>query len=41
MTSPVTGMSDFSSWGATSELTLKPELSAPGGNIYSAIPGNQ
>ena len=41
VTSPVTGMSDFSSWGATSELTLKPELSAPGGNIYSAIPGNQ
>lgn len=29
VTSPVTGMSDFSSWGATSELTLKPELSAP------------
>lgn len=41
VTSPVTGMSDFSSWGATSELTLKPELSAPGGNIYSAVPGNQ
>ena len=39
VTSPVQGMSDFSSWGATSELTLKPELSAPGGNIYSAIPG--
>ena len=34
-------MSDFSSWGATSELTLKPELSAPGGNIYSAVPGNR
>ena len=41
VTSPVAGMSDFSSWGATSELTLKPELSAPGGNIYSAVPGNQ
>ena len=41
VTSPVAGMSDFSSWGATSELTLKPELSAPGGNIYSAVPGNR
>lgn len=38
--SPVSGMSDFSSWGATSELTLKPEISAPGGNIYSSVPGN-
>ena len=40
VTSPVAGMCDFSSWGATSELTLKPELTAPGGNIYSAVPGN-
>lgn len=38
--SPVAGICDFSSWGATSELTLKPEITAPGGNIYSAIPGN-
>ena len=38
VTSPVAGMSDFSSWGATSELTLKPELSAPGGNIYPPYP---
>lgn len=40
VTSPVAGICDFSSWGATSELTLKPEITAPGGNIYSAIPGN-
>ena len=29
-------MSDFSSWGPTPELTLKPEITAPGGNIYSS-----
>ncbi|WP_311515990.1 S8 family serine peptidase [uncultured Anaerococcus sp.] len=28
-------LSDFSSWGTTPELQLKPELSTPGGNIYS------
>ena len=28
-------MSDFSSWGTTGDLALKPEISAPGGNIYS------
>ena len=28
--------SDFSSWGTTSDLTIKPEITAPGGNIYSA-----
>lgn len=28
-------MSDYSSYGPTSNLTLKPEISAPGGNIYS------
>ena len=28
-------MSDFSSWGVPSSLTLKPEITAPGGNIYS------
>ena len=32
-------MSDFSSWGVTPDLRLKPEVSAPGGNIYSAVPG--
>ena len=28
-------MSDFSSWGVPGSLTLKPEIVAPGGNIYS------
>lgn len=28
-------MSFFSSWGVTGDLVLKPEISAPGGNIYS------
>ncbi len=28
-------MSSFSSWGTTSALELKPEITAPGGNIYS------
>lgn len=28
-------MSSFSSWGPTSDLRLKPELTAPGGQIYS------
>ncbi len=28
-------MSDFSSWGAPGDLSLKPEITAPGGNIYS------
>lgn len=28
-------MSDFSSWGPTGALTLKPEITAPGGGIYS------
>jgi subtilisin family serine protease len=31
-------VSSFSSWGPTAELTLKPDLSAPGGNIYSTWP---
>ena len=29
-------MSDFSSWGTTPDLKIKPEITAPGGNIYSA-----
>ena len=39
-------MSSFSSWGAGPALELKPEITAPGGNIWSAIvdteftPGN-
>lgn len=34
-------MSDFSSWGTTQDLQIKPEITAPGGEIYSTIPGNQ
>lgn len=33
-------MSDFSSWGVTPDLKLKPEITAPGGNIYSTLPGD-
>ncbi len=32
-------MSDFSSWGPTPDLRIKPEITAHGGDIYSAIPG--
>ncbi|MGN0980030.1 MAG: S8 family serine peptidase [Candidatus Avoscillospira sp.] len=28
-------MSSFSSWGAPGDLSIKPEVTAPGGNIYS------
>lgn len=34
-------MSDFSSWGPTPDLHLKPEITAHGGNIYSALPGGE
>lgn len=37
-------MSDFSSWGTTGALTIKPEITAPGGDIWSvngAIPGGE
>lgn len=30
-------MSSFTSWGAGPSLELKPEITAPGGNIYSSI----
>ena len=30
-------MSDFSSWGVPGSLELKPEITAPGGNIYSTL----
>ena len=33
-------MSDFSSWGVPSSLTLKPEITAPGGEIYSVWGSN-
>ncbi|MBO5412115.1 MAG: leucine-rich repeat protein [Clostridia bacterium] len=32
-------MSDFSSWGPTSDLQIKPEITAHGGEILSAVPG--
>ncbi|GAA1137813.1 hypothetical protein GCM10009583_04380 [Ornithinicoccus hortensis] len=36
---PTGGMiSEFSSYGMTADLTLKPDLGAPGGSIYSTIP---
>ena len=34
-------MSDFSSFGTPHTLDFKPELSAPGGGIYSIVPGNE
>lgn len=34
-------MSDFSSWGPTSDLKIKPEITAHGGNILSAVPGGK
>ena len=40
---PIT-MSSFSSWGVPGTLELKPEITAPGGNIYSVnglIPGGE
>lgn len=33
-------MSDFSSLGVTPDLKLKPEITAPGGNVYSTLPGS-
>ena len=33
-------MSDFSSWGPNPDLSLKPDITAHGGNILSAIVGN-
>lgn len=32
-------MSDFSSWGASPDLSLEPDISGPGGNIYSTLDG--
>ncbi len=34
-------MSSFSSWGPTESLTLKPEITGIGGNVFSAHMGNQ
>ena len=33
-------MSDFSSWGGNGALTMKPEIAAPGGNIWSVWGSN-
>lgn len=32
-------MSDFSSWGISPNLSLEPDITAPGGNIYSTLDG--
>lgn len=34
-------MSDFSSWGPTPDLGIKPEITAHGGSILSAVPGQE
>lgn len=34
-------MSEFSSWGTTPSLDLKPEITAPGGMIYSTLNDNR
>ncbi|KAI9467880.1 hypothetical protein BDB00DRAFT_902278 [Zychaea mexicana] len=34
-------MSAFSSWGLAPDLSIKPDLSAPGGQIYSTFPTNR
>ncbi len=37
----IVSMSDFSSWGPLPSLELKPEITAPGGDIYSTLPFGQ
>lgn len=34
-------MTDFTSWGTTPDLEMKPEITAPGGNIYSTVNNNK
>jgi len=34
-------ISEFSSWGVDSTLSLKPEITAPGGSIYSSVPDDK
>ncbi|MGE8204610.1 Ig-like domain-containing protein [Heyndrickxia sp. NPDC080065] len=42
MVNPSSGqMSDFTSWGLTPNLDFKPELTAPGGQIYSTLNKDQ
>lgn len=38
---PVYIVNAFSSWGVTPDLKLKPEIAAPGGNVYSSITNGQ
>ena len=38
---PDASPSYFSSWGVTPDLRLKPEIAAPGGDVMSALPGNE
>ncbi|GAA1373684.1 S8 family serine peptidase [Luteococcus sanguinis] len=33
--------SDFTSWGLAADLSLKPDVAAPGGNIWSTVPLEQ
>ncbi len=37
---PDAGISDYSNWGTGSNLDLKPEITAPGGNILSSVNGD-
>lgn len=34
-------MSSFTSWGTTPDLRIKPEITAPGGQIYSTLPNDE
>lgn len=34
-------MSDFTSWGISPNLSLEPDITAPGGNIYSTLDGGK
>lgn len=34
-------MSNFTSWGTTPDLKIKPEITTPGGQIYSTLPNDQ
>jgi subtilisin family serine protease len=34
-------MSSFSSWGVSPDLSLEPDITAPGGNIYSTLDGGE
>lgn len=40
-TKSVYAMSEYSSWGVTPDLKLKPEIAAPGGNVYSSVLNNK